>query len=503
MRVSIVIPTYNGQKWIRAAVQSALAQAFIAADGLPELYEVIVRDDGSTDGTLDALEGIVDKRLRVVRDPENLGLVRSFQRAFDLATTPYVTMLGQDDLLDADYLSCVMREFAEHDCAMVSCRPRFIDGDGNPYDRAGDARLNIPFPDNLPRDQLRQQLRPGNRHFGINTYLRRAVIDAGGFDEKAGWLLDWDLYLSLLKDREIRIIEKPLCSLGLRDDCTSALRLDQMPVQHRYYNHVSRKHFRPTKFKLGLATPFYMSQEYSHYGTSMIATCTMLTQAGIDWELLHVNGDSYVDRAKNTLLANFLESDCTDLLMIDSDEQWHPTAVSRLLQHPEDIVAALYPFKNNWGAFVGNPLINEIDGTRSYAGYRELADGSCLLEAWNVGGGFLRIKRAALERFQDRYSDDVYVDDYAWPGRAGRTYTQFFSCEVVNHQRYGEDTNFCRRLREMGERIWIDPNITIMHYGIKGWEGNFHQHILKTPEEIAKIQAERREIMDKLTGAPA
>src|SRR6267154_2841251 len=513
MRCSIVIPVHNGQRWIRAAVDSALAQVFVASDGLPELYEVIVRDNASTDCTLEALADIEDKRLRVVPSTKllngshseiKLGIVESFQAAFDLAKTPFVTVMGCDDLLDPDYLSSVMREFDSDEVAMVSCRPRFIDGDGAPYVNPQDTRTHIPMPPILPREELKRVLRYGNMHFGINTYRRRAHIELGGFDPKTGWLLDWDIYLRILDRYEIRIIDRELCSLCLRMDCMSALQMAQIPEQHRYYNYVRRRAFATSRnLKIAIATPFYMSQEYSHYGESLIHTCHMLTRAGVEWELLRVNGDSYVDRAKNTLIANFLDTDCTDLLLIDSDEQWHPAAVSRLLQHPEEIVAAAYPFKNKWNSFAGNPLIQTENGISSYMGH-ELSDGSCLLEAYNVAGGFLRMKRSAIERFADHYWQDVYVDDCAWPGRDGRIYTEFFNCAVINHQRYGEDANFSRRMRDIGTKLWIDPNITITHYGVKGWEGNLHQHILKPAEELAKIDTERKqmaEIHEKLKAA--
>ena len=51
-----------------------------------------------------------------------------------------------------------------------------------------------------------------------------------------------------------------------------------------------------------------------------------------------------------------------------------------------------------------------------------------------------------------------------------------------------------RKMRAIGERLWIDPNIGFIHYGIKGWEGNFHQSILKPPEEIKQILEERAAI---------
>src|SRR5882672_8315762 len=494
MRVSIVIPSYNGAKWIRAAVQSALAQDFVAGDGLPELYEVIVRDDGSTDGTLEALKSLQDRRLRIVRGQVNLGLVGSFQAAFDLAQSQFVTIMGQDDLIDADYLSTVMREFAARDVAMVSCHPRFIDAEFKPYPYLEDLRLKIPKPDNAPREALRAGLNCGNMYFGINTYRRQAVIDAGGFDPKAGWLLDWDLYLRLLKNHEIYIVERELCSLMLRMDTTSYIDPPKVPAQHAYFRYVREKNFRPTAFKVALATPFYMQQENSHFGQSMLHTCHMLTLAGIPWELIRIEGDSYVDRAKNTIVANFLETDCTDLIMIDSDESWHPNAISRLLQHPEEIVAGAYPFKNRWNQFAGTPLEEIKDGVLQYSGWRELSDGACLLEAYSVAGGFLRIKRSALEKFADAYPQDVYIDDYAWPGRPGRTYTAFFECARHNYFRLGEDSEFSRKMRAAGIKLWIDPNITIRHHGMHSWEGNLHEHLLRPPDEIAALKAKRAEL---------
>ena len=491
MRVSIVIPAYNGERWIRHAVESALAQELTAKDGLPELYEVIVRDDGSTDGTLAALEGISDARLRIVKAENAGGIGASFREAFALATSEFVTVLGQDDLIDKNYLERVLAEF-NGDVAMVACHPRFVDGDYQPYNNPADRRCQIPKPVNMTREDFLTVFRIGNMYFGINTYRRDAVLEVGSFDEKAGWLLDLDIYIALVKKYKIRIIEEELCSLNLHEGATSNLKTEDVPMQHKYQRYVFQKHFRPDpgKMKVAFATPFYMSQEHSDFGESMIHTCTMLTNAGIEWELIRINGDSYVDRAKNTIAANFLESDCTDLIMIDSDEKWHPEAISRLLQHPEEIVVGAYPFKNNWGAFAGNPLIEVVDGEQRYAGWRGLPDGSCLLEAYNIAGGFTRIKRSALEKYADAYPNDVYLDDFAWPMRKGRIYTMFFMCDVKDYQRYGEDAYFSRRMREAGVRLWIDPNITITHYGMHGWTGNFHEHILKSPEEIAKIQAE-------------
>ena len=482
-RVAILIPCYNGAKWIANAVRSALGQVFVASDGLPERFDVIVRDDGSTDGTQVVLHAITDllrdTRLIVNYDKNAGGIAASFQKTLELTDADFVVFMGQDDTIDPDYLQRVMARFeAGPSTVMVGCHPRFIDDDGKPYYNPQDGRLAIPKPVNRTREEWVALFRNYNNYFGINTYKRQAVVDAGGFDKDAGWLLDWDLYARLVKTGDIDVIEEELCSLTLGDFSTSCITRDKLPRQRQYLLHITEKNYPPPKMKVAFATPFYMSQEFSHYGESMIHTTNTLTRAGIDWQLIRVNGDSYVDRAKNTIMAEFLDSDCTDLVMIDSDEQWHPTAVSRLLEHPEEVVAAAYPFKNNWGQFAGTPAVEMRDGQVQYSNFRSLSDGSCLLEAHMISGGFMRIKRSAIVAFAKAYPESIYTDQFAWPPKAQRIYTAFFQCDIHEYQRYGEDAYFCRKLREAGIKLWIDPNITIIHYGVQGYPGNYHEHLM-------------------------
>lgn len=245
------------------------------------------------------------------------------------------------------------------------------------------------------------------------------------------------------------------------------------------------------RLKLMIATPCYMQQVFSPYTESMLQTIRMLDQIGVEWQTQYLNGDSYIDRAKNSIVANFLESDCTDLLMIDSDMQWHPDAVGRMLRHTQEVVAGFFPMKNAWGTFCGH-LMPDADGNSpDLSKAVELWDGSCLFPAYLLPGGFLRFKRAALERFADYYSDVVYQDVCADPSKPDRVYTAFFECMTFDHIRYGEDATFCRRARDMGIELWCDPNIQFGHYGVKGFHGNFNSTLLKAPEELQAIMEKR------------
>ena len=83
----------------------------------------------------------------------------------------------------------------------------------------------------------------------------------------------------------------------------------------------------------------------------------------------------------------------------------------------------------------------------------------------------------SIVAFAKAYPESIYTDQFAWPPKPQRIYTAFFQCDIHEYQRYGEDAYFCRKLREAGIKLWIDPNITIVHYGVQGYPGNYHEHL--------------------------
>jgi hypothetical protein len=90
-RVSVIMATYNGARYVRQSINSLLAQT------LPD-FELIVVDDCSTDATPAILQSIADPRLLVLRNAQNIGVVESRNRCFAQASGTYVAMLDHDDL---------------------------------------------------------------------------------------------------------------------------------------------------------------------------------------------------------------------------------------------------------------------------------------------------------------------------------------------------------------------------------------------------------------------
>ena len=103
MLVSIMIPTYNQEKYISDAIQSALSQTY-------ENLEIIVCDDNSIDNTYKILKKYNDKRLKIFKNNKNLGRVKNYRHIlYDLANGEYVINLDGDDyFLDNEYIQkCV------------------------------------------------------------------------------------------------------------------------------------------------------------------------------------------------------------------------------------------------------------------------------------------------------------------------------------------------------------------------------------------------------------
>jgi glycosyltransferase involved in cell wall biosynthesis len=105
--VSVIMPSYNRADVIGRAIGSVLDQSM-------ESFELIVVDDGSTDGTAEAVEAVADPRVTLLRQPRNLGGNAARNRGIEAARAPLIAFLDSDDFYLPDKLAVVVQTFAAH-----------------------------------------------------------------------------------------------------------------------------------------------------------------------------------------------------------------------------------------------------------------------------------------------------------------------------------------------------------------------------------------------------
>src|SRR5580692_5694215 len=105
--VSILIPAYNAEKWLGYTLKSAVAQTW-------QRKEIIVVDDGSTDGTAELAKRFASKDVKVVSTP-NQGLSGAVNHAIQLSQGDYIQELDSDDLLSPDKIETQLAGLREGD----------------------------------------------------------------------------------------------------------------------------------------------------------------------------------------------------------------------------------------------------------------------------------------------------------------------------------------------------------------------------------------------------
>jgi len=170
-RVSIGLPVYNGENFVRDALDSILAQTY-------DDFELIISDNASTDRTHDICTAYAsaDRRIRYYRNEQNLGAAKNFNRVFELSSGEYFKWASHDDVIAPDYIrKCV--DVLDEDPAVILCHPKtkIVDQDGR-FVENKDARSQVDSP--KPHRRLRNLLCRGgfNIAYPVFGLMRREVL---------------------------------------------------------------------------------------------------------------------------------------------------------------------------------------------------------------------------------------------------------------------------------------------------------------------------------------
>lgn len=247
--------------------------------------------------------------------------------------------------------------------------------------------------------------------------------------------------------------------------------------------------------KFFIATPCYGGQLNEPYFRSTIKMLTFFNQHQIPIAFGTIANESLVTRARNVLLAYFLASDYTHLMFIDADIEFQVEDVLKLYAHNKDIIVGAYPKKGvAWNrikesmqdpananvqfndreiAAFGSDYAINFKFTDREAKSVQIENG--ILRLHDAGTGFMMIKREAIMKMLKAYPELKYNNDVQINNNdLGDNFYALFDTMIdpIDRRYLSEDYTFCRRWQDLGGDIWLDPSISLNHYGHFCFQGN-------------------------------
>lgn len=241
------------------------------------------------------------------------------------------------------------------------------------------------------------------------------------------------------------------------------------------------------KYKLFVATPMYGGNCAGMYTKSIADLSAMCTKYGIALQLYYLFNESLITRARNYCCDEFIRSDATHLMFIDSDIGFNPNDVLALLAlsitNPDyDVIGGPYPKKCiSWekiklavdkGLADDNPNVLENyvgDYVFNPKGNQTSIPLNEPVEVLEIGTGFMMLNKDVLTRYAEAYPDLQYKPDHvrteAFDG--SRMIHAFFDTIIdpVSKRYLSEDYMFCYNVQKMGGKVWFCPWMQMQHVG--------------------------------------
>ena len=201
--VSVIIPTYNAEKWIRKTVDSVLAQTYSP-------IEVILVDDCSQDRTREILSSFAN-RIKVIKNNSNQGVSVSRNLAIEASQGDYIALLDHDDLWHPQKLEKQMPLFDTTPTLGLVYSDAYYEK--TPQDRWRSFKINPPF-----RGRVFDKLLEHNFILCLTAIIPRRVLDqVGWFQPHLRFAEDYELFFRIAENFPVDFIDEPLATYRIHD----------------------------------------------------------------------------------------------------------------------------------------------------------------------------------------------------------------------------------------------------------------------------------------------
>lgn len=268
-KITVLMSIYNGERHIAEAVESVLTQNF-------RDFELLLVNDASTDKTDEIIHTFKDSRIRIVKNPKNLGLTRSLNIGLKLARGEFIARLDADDVSFPNRLRR-QHDFLNNnrDAGLVSSQAEVIDDSG---------KIVRYWDINLSSEQIFYEISFYNCICGSSVMYRKdIVLDIGGYNEKYKLAQDFDLWQRLSRKTRFYTIKENLIRYRITKDGitlknknkqnATALEIakDNFGITENIFNY-----FRNTTKKIPLLKKILILLELADFNKRIIVECNKL-----------------------------------------------------------------------------------------------------------------------------------------------------------------------------------------------------------------------------------
>jgi hypothetical protein len=247
------------------------------------------------------------------------------------------------------------------------------------------------------------------------------------------------------------------------------------------------------KKSLFLGLPCYGGNCAAIYSRSLSELSALCMKYQIPLRHYYLLNESLITRARSYCADEFMRSDATHMMFIDSDIGFDAIDVIAMLalmtdESPYDVMGGPYPKKNiSWEKvvtavnkgfgdknpndlekYVGDYVFNPRDGKPI-----QISEPASVLE---LGTGFMMIRRKTFEKFEQSYPEKSYKPDHIRSAHfdGTREIMAYFDCSIdpITKRYLSEDYDFCQKVIKMGMNIWLCPWMKLQHMGTHIYGGS-------------------------------
>jgi hypothetical protein len=227
--------------------------------------------------------------------------------------------------------------------------------------------------------------------------------------------------------------------------------------------------------KVHICMPCYGGMLTESTFMSFIKWSNTCRQLGLDWTMETMTNESLISRARNTLVAKFLNNPIsTHLFFVDADIGWEPWHLLVLLNRDVDVIGGLYPMKTlpvRW-------VVNGFEGAETGP------DG--LQEVSKTGTGFMLVKRHVFDKLNSHPAVKPFRNDIGLPKELDKHLKTYYDTAVRENRYYSEDWTFCENWRDLGGKVWVDKRVLLRHTGSYVFDFQAQEGLYKSLHELAQ-----------------